>query len=140
MKKQIALGAALVLAASAAYAGLKQPALVEVDLVNGFAQGDMVTAANSKNDVEFIGCGSRAFDLGEGEIFRFGFCQATDAAGVAVTCLTELPSLLDEFRAASDSSYITFSWSDDGAGNLTCTRVGFSNQSFYLEEVKSKGK
>jgi hypothetical protein len=104
----------------------------------------MITAANAKNDVEFIGCGSRTFDDGAGFEFRFGFCQAADAAGTTVTCLTESPALLDAMRSTSDSAFITFSWVNDGtdeAPDLRCTRVGHSTQSFYLDEVKkSKGK
>lgn len=136
MKMNIALGAILALMTSVAFAGLKTPVPVEVDLVNGFAQGDLTTAANSKNDVELIGCGTRNFDDGLGFSFRFGFCQATTADGVAITCFTENTALLDEIRGLSSRSYITFSWEDDGSGNITCTRIGFSTQSFYLTTIK----
>ena len=137
VNKKVLITAILVFVSSVSFAGLKQPAVVMVDLVNGFAQGDINTAANSDNDVELIGCGSRSVDDGMGNAFRFGFCQATDAAGISVTCfVTDTASLLDEIRGISDSSFITFSWVDDGAGNLTCTRIGFSTQSFYATKIK----
>ena len=37
-------------------------------------------------------------------------------------------------RVGSSYGFVTFSWDDDGAGNLTCNRVGFSTQSFYLPD------
>jgi hypothetical protein len=138
MKNKVLITAILVFFSSLAFAGFKQPAVVAVDLVNGIAIGDLTSAANSDNDVEFIGCGSRNFDDTLGNAFRFGFCQASDAAGNAVTCFVfdDASPLLDEIRGISDSSFITFSWDDDGAGNLTCTRIGFSTQSFYITKPK----
>lgn len=129
------LGAALL--ASAAIAGQTQPAPVDVDLAMGFAQGDMLTARDDDDDDVFIGCGVREFDDGAGGAFSFGFCQAEDAAAEAVLCFTTNTDLLDAIRASSDRSFITFSFVDDGAGGFNCTRIGFSNQSFYLEKLKS---
>jgi len=122
----------LVMLAGIAYGGLVQPAPVSVDLVNMTAQGDQLTARTSSGDTELIGCGLRNFDDGTGNAFRFGFCQATDADGDAITCFTEDDSLIDEMRANSDYSFITFNWQDDGFGGTECTRVGFSTQSLYL--------
>ncbi|MDJ0911437.1 MAG: hypothetical protein QNI99_19790 [Woeseiaceae bacterium] len=136
MRKKLLILATAVLCSSAAFAGLKQPQPVVVDLVAQTAFGDMLTAANSDNNVEFIGCGSRRIDDGMGFTFRFGFCQASDADGNQITCFTENDNLLDEMRASNDFSFVTFSWEDDGAGNLTCNRVGFSTQSFYIVEVE----
>lgn len=118
--------------AGVAYAGLVQPAPVDVDLTNFFAQGDQFTARQSAGDTQFIGCGSRTFDDGLGSSFKFGFCQAEDADGDSVTCFTQNPVLLDAMRSTSDYAYITFSWRDDGAGGAECIRVGHSTQSFYL--------
>ena len=130
----------LTLLAGLAYAGFTQPAPVIIDFDNLTASGDQWTARTAKDDTSFIGCGTRNIDDGMGFSFRFGFCQAGDAEGNTVTCLTENPNLLDEMRANSSFAFITFSWSDDGAGNLTCNRVGFSTQSFYLPNVKTKKK
>ena len=122
----------LTLLAGTAYGGFVQPALVLVDLVNMAAFGDQYAARTSDGDIELIGCGSRSIDDGTGNPFRFGFCQATDADGDAITCFTQDADLLDEMRANSDYAFITFGWQDDGFGGAECTRVGYSTQSFYL--------
>ena len=121
---------AIAMVSSVALAGLIQPVSVEVDLVNGFAQGDMFTARTAMNDVEFIGCGVRDFDDGAGLEYRWGFCQAADADEIQIVCYTESEYLLDTIRASAAYSFITFNWVDDGGAE--CTRIGFSNQSFYL--------
>jgi len=130
----------LILLASAmfsltAFAGYSQPAplIIEVnDDGSGFAGGDVTTARNSENEFAFIGCGIRSFEGG----YEFGFCQAGNEAELSYTCFTEDPTLLDTINAVSDFAYMSFSWTDDGEGNLTCFRVGSSTQSFYLEEGK----
>ena len=137
MKLKILLTMIVALFSSAVLAGLHQPAPITIDLDNRIASGDMLTAANSVNSDEFIGCGIRSFDDGLGGTFRFGFCQAQVNGGDAVTCFTESDALLDDMRALNDFSWITFSWTDVGAGDLTCTRVGISTQSFYLDKVKN---
>lgn len=124
----------LTLLAGIAYAGLTQPAPVLIDFDNMTALGDQLTARTAPDDTSFIGCGTRHFDDGMGNSFRFGFCQAGDADGNTITCFTENPNLLDEMRGNSSYGFVTFSWDDDGTGNLTCNRVGFSTQSFYLPE------
>ncbi|WDI31459.1 hypothetical protein PUV54_16025 [Hyphococcus flavus] len=129
---------ALTLMATAAFAGLRQPAPVAVDLDAQFASGDLITAADAKNDEVFIGCGTRNFDDGVGGVFRFAFCQAADAEGDRVVCNTSNPELVQTIREINDSGYIQFSWTDDGAGNLTCSATGFSTQSFYADK-HSKG-
>lgn len=131
MKTTIAMiGAALI--AMPAFAGETQPAEVMVDLDNFFAQGDMLTARTDDNDEVFIGCGTRNFSDGAGGLFSWAFCQAVDAEGDRATCFTFNTPLVDTINAINDNSFITFSWTDDGAGNLECTRMGFSTQSFYL--------
>ena len=137
MKIKILLTMVVALFSSAVFAGLYQPAPVVVDVDNGFAQGDMLTAANSVNSDEFIGCGTRSIDDGIGGVFRLGFCQAQEKGGDSITCFTENGALIDEMRASNDFSFVTFSWIDDGLGGLTCARVGFSTQSFYLDKVKN---
>jgi len=137
MKWKILLTTVIALFSSLAMAGLHQPAPIMIDLDNGIASGDMLTAANSVNSDEFIGCGTRSFDDGMGGTFRFGFCQAQLNGGESITCFTQSDALLDEMRASNDFSFVTFSWVDDGAGDFTCTRVGFSTQSFYLDKVKN---
>ena len=133
MKVKILVTALFALFSLAAFAGLHQPAALQIDLVNGFARGDMLTAANSVDSDEFIGCGVRTFDAG----FRFGFCQADDDDGNFVVCSTENDTLVDTIQGIADHSYIQFSWVDDGNGNLTCTAIGISTQSFYIDKVKN---
>lgn len=121
-------------AATAAFAGATQPAIVDVDLNAQVATGDIISARDAKADNVFIGCGTRNFDDGAGGVFNFAFCQAEDAAGDHVACSTTNPELVRTIREINDTSFITFGWSDDGAGNLTCTSMGFSTQSFYQDK------
>lgn len=123
------------------YAGMKQPAPVTIEYFEGggHAQGDMNTARFSDNDFEFIGCGLRSYDDGVGGAFHLGFCQASVEEGGTVTCFVDdNPELMEGLNILSDSSFITFSWDDDGNDNLTCIRIGSSTQSFYLIKSKSK--
>lgn len=120
-------------------AGLERPVPVDINLNaddSGDAQGDMVTARFSDNDVEFIGCGVRVWKMADGSYMNWGFCQARDADEVEVFCSTEDPDLLDVMKATSSYSFITFSWDADEE----CTHIGFSTQSFYLPEHTSKKK
>ena len=133
MKVKILVTALFGLFSLAAYAGLHQPAALVIDLDNQFAQGDMLTAANSVNSDEFIGCGIRSWDG-----YRYGFCQAGDDDGTTVACFTESDTLMDAIQGIADHSFITFSWGDVGLfDEFTCTRVGFSTQSFYIVKVKN---
>lgn len=127
------------------FAGYEQPAPVTINLYEGGgnAGGDMISARNSDNDFAFIGCGIRAFEVGEGDMYYWGFCQASVEEAGTSTCTTENIDLLEGLNVVSDSSYLTFSWTEevDELGNvsLTCTRIGSSTQSFYLQKgQKSK--
>ena len=124
--------AGLTLMAGITHAGLEQPFPVDVDLVGMGASGDTYTARTSAGDTEYIGCGSRTIDNGLGTLFEFGFCQAEDVDGDAITCTTQNADLINAIRSVSDYAFITFSWQDDGFGGAECTRVGHSTQSFYL--------
>jgi hypothetical protein len=136
MKKQTAIliSAGAALAATAALAGYVQPAPVDVDLTTNTALGDQVTARYSKNDIELIGCGIRKTMVAPGTYFHFGFCQATDRGGDAITCFTEDEGLLDTISSSADYGFVTFSWNPGATPEdpAECTRIGFSNQSFYL--------
>lgn len=128
--------ATLMAFAGSLLAGYVQPRPVEIDMANGFAHGDMLSARNSANDSEFIGCGVRHFEDGAGGVVYYGFCQAQVLELEPVTCFTWNKALLDGIQSIADNSYVTFSWTDDGAGALTCTRIGSSTQSFYLPKDK----
>lgn len=131
---------ALLLLSVTVYAGFTQPAPVTIEYYEGgggIASGDMNSARYSENDFEFIGCGIRAFDDNAGGVYDWGFCQASLEEEVTVICFViDNPELMEGINILSDSSYISFSWDDDGAGNLTCNRVGASTQSFYLRKAQ----
>lgn len=129
MKRKLGLGIIAAIMAGAAHAGLTQPAEVDVDLATNLALGDQVSARYSANATEFIGCGIRKIQDGAGGYFTFGFCQAEDAAGDEILCTTEDAGLLDVISSSGDYGFITFSWNPT---TLECSRIGFSNQSFYL--------
>lgn len=127
--RKLGIGLAIAMLATSAHAGLTQPAEVDVDLVNGAAQGDQVSARYTKDKIQFIGCGMRKRVLAAGGYFESGFCQATDAGGETITCFTTDAGLLEALRASADYGFITFSWD---TATEECRRIGFSNQSFYL--------
>ena len=140
--KKIWILPALLLITITAQAGLVQPAPVVIDFDNNFASGDLISARNSENEFELIGCGIRAIEFGGGDVFQRGFCQARLAEGTVeepgnVVCFTENVALMEGINILSDSSFVTFSWTDDGTGALTCTRIGSSTQSFYLGKDKN---
>ncbi|MCA8889974.1 MAG: hypothetical protein R3C40_03715 [Parvularculaceae bacterium] len=128
MKLVKAFGAAAVLAASAtaAYGGYVQPYPVEVDLTNMIASGDTVTARYADNKTEMIGCGARRYQGGT----AWAFCQARTAKGEQILCTTFDQYLVDTVASSADFGFITFSWNKSDE----CTRIGFSNQSFYLPQ------
>ena len=130
--KFLILFATLMAVAGSLWAGYVQPAPVIIDMDNQFAQGDMLSARNSANDREFIGCGVRAFDDGAGGALYLGFCQAGLVEGESVVCNTDNKALLDGIQHIADSSFVTFSWNENGI----CTRIGSSTQSFYLSKDK----
>ena len=137
MKRKITLMAMLTLVSTAAWSGLYQPAIVDVNLDTQFASGDMLSAANdNQNKGIFIGCGTRNFDDGAGGIFSFGFCQAEDADGERAICQTQNPALVEAIRAISDGSYIQYSWTVLSDGALQCQSIGISTQSFYVDKAK----
>lgn len=136
MKHLIAGGALAVVLGASAYAGFAQPAPVDVDLANGVANGDQLSARLDVDPDVFIGCGTRTILTGGG-LVQTGFCQAEDAADEAVLCFTQDADLINAMQALSDFAFITFSFVDDGSGGFQCRRVGSSTQSFYLFDFDS---
>lgn len=129
MKKMaMILAGAAAIVSTAAFGGMVQPFPVDVDLTNRIASGDMVTARYSANDNEFIGCGIRIIQDGVGGTFSFGFCQAEDRDGERAFCNSQDAALLDAISSSGDYGFISFSYDESDI----CTRIGFSNQSFYL--------
>ncbi len=110
-------------------------------MAGGSASGDLISARNSKNKEEYIGCGQRVFEDGAGGVFYWGFCQAnvesdTDE-GVDAQCFTTNGALLEALSSLADSSYMVFDWETDSEGDMTCTMIGNSVNSFYLEKGKA---
>jgi hypothetical protein len=93
MKFKILLTIIVALFSSAVFAGLHQPApiTIEIGVGVGFASGDMLTAANSVNSDEFIGCGTRSFDDGL-NVFHRKCCTARRNAVIErfILCLVRL--------------------------------------------------
>ena len=126
--RKFLIASGLALVSSVAVAGLTEAVEVEVDLDNKNAFGDMRTARNAKDNDVHIGCGIRVTDDGISPLLAFGFCQATDADGETVFCVTQSQVLMSTMGAYNDNSFIRFVWNENGE----CTHVGISTQSFYL--------
>lgn len=135
--RRILTTAILGLFSSVVVAGSVNDVPVEV-LLNGdgsgSAFGNMTSARFSDNDVEYIGCGTRTIDAGDGSLFEFAFCQAGNAVEDEAFCSTENPELVATIRSISAYSFISFSF--DGVGE--CTSIGLSTQSFYIPSGKAK--
>lgn len=144
----------LVSSASTAFAGGTQPFPINIDFEEKIAQGDMVTARFSDNDLDLIGCGTRYQRSDDGEMFAFGFCQATAATGEvteegepgveSIRCFTQEPLLIEAMNSISDFSFISFNWEEISVETETgtetqneCSAMGVSTQSFYIPELKS---
>jgi hypothetical protein len=129
--KQVLTVGVLAVSSTIAMAGRVQQAPVTVTVNadgSGSAAGSMATARASASDVEFIGCGVRATDNGEGGVKVWAFCQATDAAGVEAYCVTDNRELLDIIQNVADYSFVTFTWNAE----VRCRFIGISTQSFYI--------
>jgi len=129
--KQLLFTASLVLASGIATAGLVQSVPVTVTLNpdgSGSANGHMVTARFSVNDVEYIGCGTGRIDDGAGGATAYGFCQASTGDKVVGFCSTDNKEVLEAIQSISSYSYIRFSWDAEGI----CRTIHNSTQSFYI--------
>ncbi|NNE56692.1 MAG: hypothetical protein HKN36_01165 [Hellea sp.] len=140
LKRSLMILAGTALMAMPAQAGQVNPQVLDVDLDNMFAAGDLLTARDDKNDDVFLGCGTRNLELGDGSLYSWAFCQGQDADGDRATCFTFNPELIQTIREINSFSWVTFSWTDDGSGTLTCTRMGFSTQSQYLGKNQKGNK
>ena len=128
--KLVAIGV-LALSSSIAMAGLVKSVPVTVTVNadgSGSANGNMASARASGNDVEYIGCGVRKYANATGGADAYGFCQASDAAGVTAYCFTNNAELLDAFENVADFSFVSFSYNAEGQ----CQLIGISTQSFYI--------
>jgi len=109
----------------------------------GWANGQMWSARSSKNDVEMIGCSYKARELGDGSVYKWGFCQARDVNDVHVMCWSDNPELLDAMQATTPFAWAQFRFTEIDpnffGGERHCTQFGYSTQSFHLPEFTTKG-
>lgn len=123
------------LASGATLAGLETSAPVTVDAEGRVAEGAMGSARYSRNDVEYIGCGVEHTDLGGGDTFVVGFCEARDSLGQAVVCTTVRPEMIQAIATISDTSHIRFIWNEFS----DCVQIRISTNSQYLPDYVRRG-
>lgn len=125
-------GAALCMASFAATAGKVESFPVRVEVAadgSGSASGAMRSARRSSNTTEWIGCNVVAFQNTLSEpVSVTGACQAQNAAGRTVACVTSNPKLLEVVQSATDYSFILFAWRADGS----CRTIRHTNASTLL--------
>ena len=127
--------AALILASGASFAGLEAFEPVRIDAQARSAEGGMATARYSRNDVEYIGCTVEHSDLGGGDTFVLGICQARDSLGETAICVTYRPEMIQSISAISDTSLIQFNWDEF----FECSRIKISTGSQYLPDYVRRG-
>ena len=131
-KKIFVIAAITALYAAQGMAGATNEAPVIVDLDQQSAQGAQTSARFADNEIALIGCGATVSSDGINPAFKFGFCQATDADGVEVTCFTQDPELVDAISSIANYGFISFDWNE----NDECVTVRNSTQSFYIPDFK----
>lgn len=127
------------------FAGATQPGQVQINFFDDgyfYAAGDMWTARSDASDQAMIGCSVKKYAAKGND---WGFCQARNADGQYVICITQDQKMLEAIYAINDSSYILFNGKgfeefDDypGDGEGECTRISISSQSFYLPLVTTE--
>lgn len=129
MKKLLTnISVAICLFSPLAWSGSTSDILVEIDLVERSARGNLLDARFSANEFERIGCGISSFAFPNGETSQQGWCQASLTKGENTICFTENWALLDSIKAIDDYSYISFRW--DKLGD--CSSIYVSTQSQYI--------
>ena len=110
---------------------------VVVNLEERTAQGAQTSARFANNDVENIGCSATVRSDGVNPVFKYGFCQATDAEGVYAFCYTYDPELVDANNSIANYGFISFTWNE----NDECVSVKNSTQSRYIPDfAQAKSK
>ena len=127
--------AAMILASSASFAGLAISKSVSVDAEAGIAEGDMAAARYSRDDVEYIGCTVEHTDVGGGDTFVLGICQARDSLGETAVCVTYRPEMIQSISGINDTSHIQFIWDEF----FECQQIRISTSSQYLPDYVRRG-
>lgn len=86
-----------------------------------YASGSMAGARYSGDDVQRIECKTFAHALG----MINATCLARNAQGLTRTCFTTVPALVENARATSSDSLITFRWDENG----DCESITIENAS-----------
>ncbi len=85
-------------------------------------------ARNSENHSEFIGCRTRVTLSTPAELT----CEATNYLGTHTECSTTNPDFLEVARSISDSSFISFEFTQmQEGGYRECTELEIDNDSRY---------
>jgi hypothetical protein len=116
-----AIAALLSSAAFVSFAGESGSYQVFINDGTRFASGSMVTARYSADNVQRIEC--RTFAHAAGMVHAM--CHARNGQGVTRTCFTTLPVLVENARAASSESLISFYWGENG----DCESISIENAS-----------
>ena len=125
MKRMIAM--AMVLASvgvgATAMAGYKSSDPVAVWTAYSEAYGEMGTARNSTDTMQYIGCEIVASPTSSTE----AYCTARTAAGLTAWCQTTVPALIAVVAGGTGPNVsIGFDWD----ANNNCTSIGISNYSY----------
>jgi hypothetical protein len=124
---------AAMLLSSLAVAGEFNVAQVSIDFTNKTAQGNLVAARFSSNDVERIGCA-----VGYGNsVGHFAYCEATDAHDNDIACITYDAGMIDTIASINTFSFVFFRWEEGHSlppGFELCTRVTVATRSTHIPE------
>ncbi len=111
------------LASAAAWAGYTSTYYVNINAATRTVSGSLANARSSADTNQLISCSVRGYNTGSSSVF----CEAQDANGVNVYCMSSSPALVSAATGISGDSYILFKYDNSG----TCTYLYVSNASSY---------
>jgi hypothetical protein len=114
---KIAVSAALLSAAVAAYAGTRSQLFVQVDTTSRYAYGAMTDARGSSDPYQQISCYTNS---------SVGSCYFVNSVGTGGSCYTYNQTLIQQIREIGDESYVYAQWNADG----TCSYILVQNMSW----------
>ena len=121
MKKLFTV-ALLLSAAAAAMAGYKAAAAVSVYPASRYAAGQLGTARNSTDTMQYIGCSYEATST-----YHYVSCNARNSAGTYGGCVGYDASMIDAAHSLPSDGYLFFAWDANG----TCIEIQASNYSYH---------
>jgi hypothetical protein len=130
--KAVLLGAilALVAGSTVASAGQTQSAPVVIDYSLNYATGNLGAARNSSDNQQFIGCEVEAL---AGDSFIWVTCQAQDAHGNSIRCLSKDPTLVQTVSTLKSDSWLYFDWINAASpgASVDCAMIRVRTSSIY---------